>query len=76
MGRKVEITTGDFLTIKFDENPDNIELTKWVCDKFYDKLYIRSAYGQEIVEAKDNIFVDGAEQTDLSVIRAAVGANW
>ena len=73
---KVEITTGDFLTIKIDDNPDSIELTKWVCDKYYDKLYIRSAYGQEVVSAKDTIYLNDVLENDLSVIRAAVGANW
>ena len=76
MAKKVEITTGDFLTIKIDENPNTIELTKWVCDKFYEKLYIRSAYGQEVVNAEDSIYLNGVLTTDLSAIRLAVGANW
>ena len=71
-----KITTGDFLTIEYDNNLSTIELTKWVCDKVHDQLQISNAYGSPIVLKKGTFLLDNVETSDLSVIRAAVGANW
>lgn len=76
MTKTVNIIPGDFLTLQFEDNPANIELTKWVCDKIHDKLHIRGAFGQWTVDQKDQLQLNGTDETDLSVIRAAVGANW
>ncbi len=70
------ITTGDFLTIVLDGNASSIELTKWVCDKHHDTLYIKNAYGQPILIDKLPVLLNEVEEDDLSVIRAAIGANW
>ena len=65
-----------YLEIEVEGNAENIELSKWVCDKIHDTLRIRGAFGEWVMSAKDDIQVDGLAETDLSVIRAAVGANW
>ena len=71
-----EITTGEFLIIKFDNNATTIELTKWVCDKVHSQLQISNGYGKPIVLNKGTFLLDTVETSDLSEIRAAVGANW
>lgn len=72
------ITTNiaDYLEIEVEGNVENMELSKWVCDKIHDKLFIRGAFGNVVIEAKDSIKLDGTLETNLSVIRAAVGSNW
>lgn len=75
----IKITVGaDVLTIiGISGNTDSIELSKWVCDKIYDTITVRSAGGDFNMDTKDSpIEVDNVELSDLSAIRAAIGSNW
>lgn len=75
----IQITVGaDVLTmIGIEGNTKSIELSKWVCDKIYDKIVVKNAYGDFTINTKDlPIEVDTVELSDLSAIRLAIGSNW
>ena len=74
----IQITTGDFLKIEgIDGNTGTMELSKWVCDKIYDKLVIKNAYGNITLGTKElPIKLNGSDTSDLSYIRLTINANW
>jgi len=83
MARTIVIVTGVSLTWTPDttDSTRTVVLSKWVCDKHFDKVLIKSAYGNPIEEIKDisasnPITIDTVEITTPAAAQLAIGSNW
>lgn len=83
MARTIVIVAGTSLTYTPDSTDDTrtIVLSKWICDKHYDKILLKSAYGNPIEEIKDisvtnPITIDTIVVTTPAAAQLAIGANW
>lgn len=80
MARTIVIVSGESLTYTPETGGDTIVLSKWVCDKHFDKVLLKSAYGNPIEEIKvsatNPITIDTVEITTPAAAQAAIGANW
>lgn len=76
----VVIVAGTSLTYTPKDGTNTSVLSKWICDKHFDTVLIKSAFGNPIfdikVSATNPITIDTVEFTDATLAQAAIGANW
>ena len=76
----IVIVEGESLTYTPEDGVDTVILSKWICDKHYDKILIKNAYGEPIlldkISATNPITIDTVEVTTPTAAREAIGANW
>lgn len=83
MARTIVIEAGTSLTYTPDsaDATRTIVLSKWICDKHFDKVLLKSAYGNPIEEIKgisatNPITIDTIVVTTPAAAQLAIGANW
>ena len=76
----IVIVEGESLTYTKDGESETVVLSKWICDKHYDTLLLKDAFGHiielEKISASNPISIDSTEYTDPTLARAAIGVNW
>jgi len=82
MAQKIDIVDGESLTYTPDTSDTSrtVVLSKWVCDKHYDKVLLKSAYAEPIlldkISSANPITINSVSVTTPEAAQAAIGANW